>query len=107
MRPTFVRLAALAFLAVLLGGCSKTLDTGRLEDTLRDQIQTQLDLTGLTVDCPDGVKAEAGETFECTATTGEGGTITIEVTQTDDEGRVTYSLEGASGGTGATGSAGG
>jgi hypothetical protein len=101
-----VRFAAVTAIAVLLGACSKTLDTGRLEDTLRDQIQAQLDIPGLTVDCPDGVKAEAGGTFECTATTGEGGTITIRVTQSDDEGRVTYSLEGA-GGSGATGSTGG
>jgi hypothetical protein len=111
MRRRFAWLAAMVSVAALAVGCStlvpKTLDTGALEGTLRDQIEAQLDVTGLTVDCPDGVKAKAGGTFECTATTGEGNTLTIRVTQADDEGRVTYSLVGAGAATGATGSTGG
>jgi hypothetical protein len=106
MRRRFARLAAMAIMAVLAVGCStlvpKTLDTGALEGTLRDQIEAQLGVNGLSVDCPDGVKAKAGGSFECTATTAEGSTLTIRVTQTDDDGRVTYSLVGA-GATGATG----
>ena len=40
------------------------------------------------------VPAEAGHTFQCTATSPDGTTMTIEVTQSDDQGHVTYKVVG-------------
>ncbi len=76
----------------LVGGCSrtKTLDANDLEETLRSKIEQQLGAHGITVDCPDDEPAAAGATFQCTATSADGKTITVEVTQTDDQGNVTY-----------------
>jgi len=87
-RSVVVVLASLA----LVGACSrtKTLDANGLEEKLRTQVEQQLGAHGITVDCPDDEPAHAGAIFRCTATSAEGKTITIEVTQTDDHGNVTW-----------------
>ena len=54
--------------AVAAVACSKSLDMGGLETQLENQLNTQLKTTGITVDCPSDVKAEAGGKFDCTAT---------------------------------------
>ena len=41
---------------------------GGLETQLENQLNTQLKTTGITVDCPSDVKAEAGGQFDCTGT---------------------------------------
>ena len=64
---------------------------------------TQLDTTGITVECPDDVKAEAGNEFDCTGTVPDSGTLTIHVKQTDDDGHVTWEVtDAATGPTGTT-----
>jgi uncharacterized protein DUF4333 len=95
MRSRLGRLAAIAFVALLAAGCSKTLNTTELEDELKSQLETQLAATGIEVDCPDDIAAEAGATFSCTATNSDGSTLSIEVTQGDDEGNVTWEIVGA------------
>jgi hypothetical protein len=40
--------------------------------------------------CPDEVTIESGATFTCTATTDDGRSAEIEVTQDDDQGNVTW-----------------
>jgi hypothetical protein len=94
MRPRLVRSIGVLVL-ILAAACSKTLDTTELEGTLKDQLETQLDVTGLTVECPDDIEAEAGDTFECTATGTDGSAATISVTQTDDEGNLTWEITDA------------
>jgi len=92
-RSVVVLLASLA----LVGGCTrtKTLDANGLEEKLRAKIEKQLATQGITVDCPDDQPAQAGATFQCTATSAAGKTMAIEVTQTDDRGNVTYKVVGA------------
>ena len=87
-RSVVIVLASLA----LVGACSRTrtLDANALEETLRAKIEQQLGAHGINVVCPDDERAQAGAIFQCTATSAEGKTITIEVTQTDDHGNVTY-----------------
>ncbi len=58
------------------------------------QVSEDTSTTITTVDCPD-VKAEAGSTFECTATNDEGIEFVLKVTQTDDQGHVVYGYEDA------------
>jgi hypothetical protein len=91
MRSRVIRTVAALALIVAAASCSKTLDTTELEGSLKDQLETQLDVTGLTVDCPDDIEAAAGDTFRCTAT-GSDGQVTIEVTQTDDQGNLTWEI---------------
>lgn len=90
MRSRLVRAAVLLCVAIVATGCSKTLDTAELEGQLGTQLDTQLQTTGVTVACPDGIKAKTGGVFDCTATLPTGATVTVRVTQTDRDGNVTW-----------------
>jgi hypothetical protein len=99
MRSRLVRIAAVACLASLTTACSllsKHLDTKGLEPQLEQQFDAQFSVTGVRVVCPDGVRAQAGGTFECTATLTSGDTVTLLVTQKDANGQVTWKPVGAS-----------
>ena len=88
-----VRLAsgiALIAVAITAAGCTKTLDKQGLEDQIASALQSNG--PALTVRCPDGVKAQAGAVFECTASDPSGSSIAITVTQTDDKGNVTWTF---------------
>lgn len=82
--------AAVLCAAVLAAACSKTLNVVPLESMLRDQLASKLKFDAADVACPSDVKLVAGGTFECTARDANGTTITIEVTQKDDEGHVVW-----------------
>ncbi|MEO8423401.1 MAG: DUF4333 domain-containing protein [Actinomycetota bacterium] len=101
MRTRFVRAAVLLSIAFVSVACSKSLDIDGLEKELGSQLNTQLEATGITVACPDGIDAESGGEFDCTGTVPDAGTLTIHVKQTDDEGHVTWEVVGAT--TGPTG----
>ena len=92
-RSVVVLLASLA----LMGGCTrtKTLDANGLEEALGPKIEHQLGTQGIAVDCPDDEPAKAGASFQCTATSAAGTTLTIEVTQLDDQGNVTWKATNA------------
>lgn len=86
------RIMAVVSLAVLAAACSKTLDTAGLETDLKTEIEKQLQVTGVRVDCPADMKVEQGATFKCTATDSTGTKATITVTQTDDKGNVRWEV---------------
>jgi hypothetical protein len=94
MRVRFARVVALSALVLLAAGCTRVLDKGGLEAQLAADLQASG--PALTVRCPDGVKAQVGATFQCTATDPDGSSFTITVTQTDDQGNVTWALTSAS-----------
>ncbi len=96
MRSRSARIALVCVLAIAAAACSKSLKIDQLEPQLASQLDTQLKTTGTTVDCPSSVKAEAGATFDCTGTLSNGDTITIRVTQKDDNGNVTWKVVDAS-----------
>lgn len=79
-------------------GCTSTdmLDIDKLEGVLKTQIESQTDATIESVDCPSDVEIEKGGTLECTGVDASGTTFTIEVTQTDDTGRVHWEVAGSS-----------
>jgi hypothetical protein len=98
MRSSLIALGAGALLVTAaLSGCSgsvsvggSNLDIDKLESTVATEMQTQLNLSGTpTVTCPDPVPIEQGNVFTCTAEL-DGDTIDVEVTQTDDQGNVTW-----------------
>jgi hypothetical protein len=89
-------LVLVAMLAVAIA-CTRTrtLDAGELNQRIATDMESTLGIQDASVSCPDDVPAEAGRTFDCTATNPDGTTLTIEVTQTDDQGRVSYKVAGA------------
>ncbi len=86
------RLIAITFLVILAAACSKTLDTAGLETELKSGLESQLNISGVTVECPADIKVEKGATFECSASDDTGAKATITVTQTDEEGNVRWEV---------------
>jgi hypothetical protein len=85
--------AVTAVLALVMLGaaCTPTLDTEGLEEQISSLLEERGGPTVTSVDCPEDVEAEAGGTFECTAT-GEDDAWLVRVTQVDDEGTVEIEL---------------
>jgi uncharacterized protein DUF4333 len=83
-------------LPLLATGCRPTLlDSEGLERQLETQLEQELGTGPLTVSCPPDVEVAAKATFECTAS-GEGTELNVSVTQTNDEGDVTWKVTDAS-----------
>ena len=95
MRSTLVRALAVAAL-VTATSCTKPLDTSQLQTTLKRQLEADTGTTGLIVSCPTDVKVQQGGTFQCTVTKSGTANLTIDVTQTDAKGNVTWKVAGAS-----------
>ena len=90
------RAAALLAIGVLAAACSRTLDMKQVEAELKRQVERDLGTQGLTVTCPDDVKVEAGTSFTCEASDASGATMVLTVTQENDQGKVRWSVTGAS-----------
>ena len=94
MRSSLARLIAVSTLAVVGTSCTKTLDTGGLQATLKQQLEAQLGAKDISVSCPSGLKVQAGGRFQCTVSVPSSAKLTVDVTQTDDKGNVTYERVG-------------
>ena len=90
MHP-FVRWIALLTLALGAASCSRSLDKTSLESSIETQLESKGGISDVTVTCPGDIKAQAGGTFTCTAAA-QGETVTLQVTQTDDQGNVTFKI---------------
>ena len=86
------RLLALAALVIAAAACTKTLDTDGLEGELKSQAEKRFNITLTSVDCPADIEVEAGGTLTCDARQESGATFTLQVTQSNDEGRVVWEL---------------
>lgn len=84
-------------LAALAVACGPTLDAAGLEEQLSAELHDRFPDSTWQVSCPDDVQPEAGGTFTCTATDDGGGSVDLEITQDDGEGRVTWRIVGAGG----------
>lgn len=87
--PRVVRLLAICLLLLVATSCSRTLDTNSLENSLKTQMESKTGVSGFTITCPENIKAVEGGTFTCTAAA-QGETVTLQVTQTDAQGHVTF-----------------
>ena len=80
------KLAALLLPALALAACGGTeIDAGKAESLIKDNVRPQ----PKTVDCPEGVKAKGGETFQCDLTYDHGvppAVVTVHIE--DDDGRI-------------------
>ncbi len=95
-RRTGVIIGAVAAAVVVLGGLvvgalllfgTKTLDTAEAERQIAQLTQEQAGVAPTDVSCPADIEAEAGATFDCSASL-EDQPITFTVTQTDADGNV-------------------
>jgi hypothetical protein len=73
-------------------GAGQGLDMPKVVDNIVTGLQSQTGVTA-TVNCPTTVPIEANTSFNCTATASDGDVATVKVTQTDDQGSVTWALE--------------
>ncbi len=86
-------LLSLIVLAILgAAGVFNQIDTTKAARLIEEDISYQTG-TDVKVTCPDSVRIEAGATFDCVATA-KGTTATVEVTQVDDKGNVTWRVVG-------------
>lgn len=83
---------ALAALVGLAACGEQTLDTDRAESEIARGISQQTGAKGVTVQCPDNVKIEAGQEFECQARASNGQRAPVKVRQKDDEGNLSWQL---------------
>ncbi len=90
MKTGISAVVAAAFL--LLVGCSQTLDIAKAEEEIQAGIEEQTGASVTSVDCPDDVPLEEGNSFTCDVQGDDGSTGTVDVTQTDDEGTVRWEL---------------
>lgn len=76
-----------------VAACSVTnlLDTAKAEQEIQKGIQEQAGIP-VTVTCPDDVTAKKGDVFQCIASDSSGGKITVQVTQDDDQGNVSWKV---------------
>jgi hypothetical protein len=79
--------------AALLAGCGTTLllNDANLESSIASWIEQQGAGTS-TVTCPDDRPLQQGDVFECQAVLADGQTVTLQVTQTDNNGNVTWDI---------------
>ncbi|MEX1262524.1 MAG: DUF4333 domain-containing protein [Actinomycetota bacterium] len=95
-RRRVVRLGcALAVLTSVAAVCNPPLDIEGLEPQLQQQVEEFTGQSFRSVSCPDDVQPEAGGTFDCEAVDEAGATFTIRVSQSDDQGNVSWELIGA------------
>lgn len=77
--------------ALLLTGCSTSIDVNTLETSVQTGLAEQLG-GDWTVQCPDSMEIQSGLTTNCMATNADGESVDVNVTQTDDQGNVTWEV---------------
>jgi hypothetical protein len=84
---------AVALLALVATACGTDyVDTAKLEQTIREGIQVQMPVTVVSVDCPDSRVFALGDTFDCTARTSDGRTMTVTVTNPNGGGNLRWQV---------------
>lgn len=66
------------------GGGTETLDAAELEDQVTEEVERELDVEVDSVECPEDIEVDEGDTFECTAELEDGEEIEVEVEQLGD-----------------------
>lgn len=80
--------------ALLATGCGETtIDSAKAEKFIADTVTDQVGAEVESVECPEGLVAKQGETFDCTVTGTDGSSGKAEVTEKDDKGNVNVSAQ--------------
>ena len=95
--PRSIALLALAIAALAGCGSKSSLNTTKIEKFISQDAAQRLALDGsLVVSCPDSVTPQKGDTFTCFAKTPGVDRITVNVTQKDAKGNISWSMEALS-----------
>jgi hypothetical protein len=86
-----IPLGFLALAALIISGCSKSIDSAKAEKFIAKSVSAQVGAQVKSVSCPQDLTAKKGETFECTVTAVDGTTGKTRVTEKDDQGNVSVS----------------
>lgn len=87
-----VALAGLIGMTTAFAGCERFLDMKNAEAVIKTGLTEQLGLAFASVSCPESRTMKAGDVFECKAVAETGGDLTVQVTQSDDQGKVNWKL---------------
>lgn len=68
---------------------STNIDVAKLQDTVGSQISEQVG-GDWTVTCPQDIPLQKGLTTNCEATSADGQSVMVNITQTDDQGNVSW-----------------
>ena len=93
-KPLLVAACGLFAFATAACDTTLTLNDDQLEQTITQQFQAQTNVALTAIDCPSDRPLQTGDTFTCSATTELGESLTINVTQTDDQGNVNWTVAG-------------
>ncbi len=78
---------------IALGACGVKVDIAGVEKSIQDGVVQQLGLAMKSVTCPSASRAaKAGDTFECTGQPEIGGSLSVQVTQKDDQGNIEWKV---------------
>jgi hypothetical protein len=83
---------AILGVAATLAGCERMLDIDRAEAAIKSGLTEQLEMPFASVTCPESRAMKAGDVFECKAVSETGGDLTVQVTQNDDTGAISWKL---------------
>ena len=92
MKFASAQLSLLAF-SLFLVHCTKHLDHAKVEDS----IKTALSAKGVTVksvDCPADRAVKSGDEFTCSGIDSDGDALVFRVTETDDQGTISWKMDG-------------
>jgi Domain of unknown function (DUF4333) len=79
--------------ALALSACGEQkLNTTKAEKAIAQGITQQTGAQGVTVNCPNDVKLQAGNKFTCQAKAADGRQGKVSVTQKDDKGNIDWKL---------------
>ena len=81
---------------LLLTACGSTVDVDQLEEDIRTQVEQAGEVVE-SVECPDQINDEQGNSFRCELTDPDGETRTVEGQFTDSEGNFDLDLDVNSG----------
>lgn len=84
--------ASLVVSVSAVAGCTQMLSMETTSKAISEGLVSQLAMPIASVTCPESREIKAGDVFECVATPAAGGRLTVQVSQKDDAGNITWEV---------------
>jgi hypothetical protein len=92
-RPKSTFSGVMLIATVGLTACSASgLSMNKVKETITIEVKEEKGIEIEALDCPEERELKAGDEFPCTAIVEDGRIVTVTVTQTDDQGNITWEL---------------